>query len=76
MMTVRDRAPGDAALLEQNRERLLKELRHKIRRYEARFELSSERLEAEVASGRLRETAEICEWLIAFETYRTLGNGR
>lgn len=63
------------ALLEQNRTRLLKELRRKIQDYEARFELPSDRLRSELAAGHLRETAEICDWVIAVETYRALEDG-
>jgi len=63
---------GNAALLQQNRRRLMGELREKIRRYEARYEIASSRVEVELKSGRLRETAEICDWLIAFRTYLAL----
>jgi hypothetical protein len=62
-------------LLDQNRTRLLRSLRRKLRGYEARFELSSDRLDQELAAGRLRETAEICDWVIAFHTYRALKHG-
>ena len=71
-MTVEPRVWDDAALLEQNRRRLLDDLRQKISGYEARYELSSDGVEAELATGRLRETAEICDWLIALRAYRTL----
>ena len=54
----------------------LKDLRRKIQSYEARFELSSDRLESELAAGHLRETAEICDWVIAVKTYRILVNGQ
>lgn len=63
---------SNAQLLQQNLDRLLRELRDKMRRYEARYELPSSRVEDEVASGRLRETAEVCDWLILLRTYRLL----
>jgi len=62
--------------LEQNRAHLLRELEQKLRRYEVRYELSSDRLEAELEAGRLRETAEICDWFIALQSYRSLKNDR
>jgi hypothetical protein len=62
----------NALLLQQNTDRLLRDLHKKMRRYEARYEIASSRLESEMAAGRLRETAEICDWLIALRTYRLL----
>jgi predicted transcriptional regulator len=59
-------------LLEQNRQRLLKELRAVLHAYEARYELPSDRLEAELAAGRIRETEEVCDWLISWHTYQAL----
>jgi hypothetical protein len=35
----------------------------KVRQYEARYEMSSADLPAALASNRIRETAEICDWL-------------
>jgi len=60
------------ALLEQNRQRLMKELQTALHAYEARYELPSDRLEDELAAGRIRETAEVCEWLIDWHTYQAL----
>lgn len=71
-MTVQHLTWSSAQLLQQNRDRLLRELRGKMKRYEARYEIASSRVEDEVASGRLRETAEVCDWLIALRTYRLL----
>lgn len=62
----------NAELLEQNRQRLLKELRALMWGYEARYELGSDWVEAELAAGRLRETAEVCDWVISLHAYRTL----
>ena len=59
-------------LLAQNRSRLMRETQVKLRGYEARYELSSSRVEEELAAGRLRETAEICDWVIALHTYQAL----
>lgn len=63
---------NSADVLRANRDRLIKRLRQSIRTYEARYELSSERLCDELAAGRLRETAEICDWLMDWETYQAL----
>ena len=73
-MSVQQAVWDTSELLEQNRQRLLKELRREIREYEARYELSSDRVEKELEAGRLRETGEICDWLIAAEMYRALQN--
>lgn len=73
-MAVQHVAWDNQALLAQNKERLLKDLRRRLRAFEGRFELSSERVEEELASGRLRETAEVCDWVIALRTYRALVN--
>lgn len=59
-------------LLELNRKRLLKELGRKLSAYEARYELESSRVEQELVSGRLRETAEICDWVLALHTLQAL----
>lgn len=75
-MTVNHKVWDSDALLAQNRDRLLRDLRREMRGFEARFELSSDKLEDELASGRLRETAEVCNWVIATRTYRTLMNGK
>jgi hypothetical protein len=63
---------SNAQLLQQNTDRLLRELRKTLKQFEARYEIASSRLEEELAAGRLRETTEICDWLIAFRTYRLL----
>ena len=64
------------SLLAQNRQRLLKSTRRKLREYETRFELSSDRVVAEVTAGHLRETAEICDWIIAYRTLQSLEHAR
>lgn len=63
-------------LLEQNRQRLLKEIGRRLREYEARYELSSRQVEAELAAGRLRDTHEIAQWVIDIRTYRALSRER
>ncbi len=71
-MAVRSYAWDDPNVLEANRQRLLKDMRKRMYQYEARYELSSERLEAELAEGRIRETDEVSDWIITFHTYRAL----
>lgn len=69
----------DRAVLEQNARNLRDSLRRRIHAYEARYEIVSERLEAELAAGRLPETAEISRWVIMWRTLRSLTsetNGR
>lgn len=62
-------------LLEQNRKRALQTTLCKMQRYEARYEMPSSSVEAEMNAGRLRETAEICDWVIAYHRYILLQNG-
>ncbi len=65
----------DPAMLAENREQLLAKLTGKLRGYEARYELSSSRLEEELNAGRLRDTAEVADWVITFHAYQRLVNG-
>jgi len=66
----------DAAKLNLGRRRMVRATLRKMRRYEARYELTSDRVEAEMSAGRLRETAEVCDWVIAYHSYLSLQNGR
>ncbi len=63
-------------VLKANRYRLMGELEKRLRQYEARYELKSEQLDGELQAGRIRDTAEICEWVIAYHTYSILQYGR
>ncbi|MFN0070771.1 MAG: hypothetical protein ACKVVP_04690 [Chloroflexota bacterium] len=71
-MAVEHSVWGDAELLQANRLQLRRNLKRKLRRYECQFEFSSDRVESELAGGRLRETADVCDWVIALRTLRTL----
>jgi hypothetical protein len=42
-------------------------LRERVKRYEERYGLPSERLHAAVASGELAETLDVCDWLIHYD---------
>lgn len=64
-----------AATLAANRLRVLDELRPLLNLFEVRYELSSERLMEALASGALPDTEEVCDWVIAWETYRALRDG-
>lgn len=68
----------EATLLEQNAVNLKEDLLREIRGYEARYELDSSRLEEDLAAGRLRDTAEITRWVIAWRALGelTAGNAR
>lgn len=59
-------------VLTANRDRLIKQLRQSLCAYEARYELRSEKLHGELIAGRIRETAEVCSWLLDWEAYRAL----
>jgi RNA polymerase-interacting CarD/CdnL/TRCF family regulator len=65
----------DRKPLAHNR-RLLQQVRRRLARYERRYELASDQLAAALASGRLRDTAEVCRWLIDYETYQALRSER
>jgi hypothetical protein len=59
-------------VLTANRNRLIKQLRQSLCAYEARYELPSEKVHDELVAGRIRETAEVCSWLVDWETYQAL----
>ena len=61
-----------ADVLEANRQRLLRETRTTMRRYELRYELRSDDLEAALRAGPIRETWDVCDWLFALHTHREL----
>ena len=71
-MTIGETTWTSGELLERNRDRLIKELRRKVHSYEAQYETSSGQVEAQLANGQLRDTAEICDWVIAFHTLSAL----
>lgn len=47
-----------------------------IRRFERRYECSSETMARAVARGKMRETAEIARWLNAFDALNNLKSRR
>jgi len=49
---------------DEARERGSPSLDARIRRYEVRYEMTSDELRRRIRSGEQRETAEICEWLL------------
>jgi hypothetical protein len=59
-------------LLADNRAHLLAEVKPVLRAFEARYEINSADLDAALADGRLRETEDICDWVVALETLRAL----
>jgi hypothetical protein len=66
-------SPWDApALLEMNRKRMIRRARQRMREFEARYGIRSDDLACELTAGRLRESAEVGEWLIAVDTYQAL----
>lgn len=67
---------ADPVSLERDRQRLVADLLPRLRKYEARYELPSHRLPDELRAGRIRETGEICRWLILWEAYSVAVRGR
>jgi hypothetical protein len=62
--------------LEANRRNLIRRLQATIADYETRHGIRSDQLRAELTAGRIRETAEIADWLISFKTLRKLQHER
>ena len=58
--------------LAANREQMIVELRARLSAFENRHEAASARLRAALGQGTIRETAEVAEWLIAWDTYGAL----
>ncbi len=75
MAAVMEATWPDAKKLEANRQHLLRELRQELQTYENRYELRSERLDAALEEGTIRETAEVVRWAIAYHTYQRLQDG-
>lgn len=62
----------NSGVLIQSRNTLKRELERTLRQYEARYELRSNKAESEMAAGRLPDTAETCDWVIAYRAYARL----
>ena len=73
-MAVQTRPWPSADVLEANRQRLVREIGQRLRQWETLYELPSADLVAEVEAGRLRETKDVCDWLIEWELYQRLTN--
>ncbi len=71
-MVTKDRTWPSSSELERNTRQLRERLASDLRAYELRYELRSDRVEQELKAGRLRETAEVSRWIIAYEMYRSL----
>jgi hypothetical protein len=62
-------------VLSENRRQLLAELRPLIAAYETRYEIASADLPHALESGLVRDTEDVCDWVIAWETYVALTAG-
>ena len=71
-MIVRDYTSDSPELRDQMRRQSIEEYRHRLSEFEQRYEVASERVEEEMARGRLRDTAETCEWVITYHAYLML----
>jgi predicted transcriptional regulator len=69
MTMTADREP---LVLEENLHRLIRDYEQRVHEFEGRYEIHSGDLAAELAAGRLRETAEVAEWVIAWRTLEAL----
>ena len=75
-MNTRQAPWADPETLAHNRHHLREKLQRQLRDYERRYEIRSDRVRVELEAGRLRETAEVCDWLLKFQTWQALENGR
>ncbi len=64
----------NTTLLEGNRQQLLRHYRQQLRSYETRYELPSTRVVEELQAGRLRETADVCDWVMVIQAQQMLGH--
>lgn len=64
-----------ATVLEDNQRRLVVSLGARLRAFEARYELQSASVRDALADGRLRDTEDVCEWVVAWEAYRAATAG-
>jgi hypothetical protein len=65
-------AERETLVLEENLHRLIRDYERRVLEFEGRYEIESKDLAAELAAGRLRETAEVAEWVIAWRTLEAL----
>jgi hypothetical protein len=65
-------ADRETLVLEKNLHRLIRDYERRVLGFEARYEIESADLAVELAAGRLRETAEVAEWVIAWRTLEAL----
>ncbi len=70
-----DREPAIEPTSDESRERLLATLLPVLVAYEARYDLPSASVPAELRAGRLRETEDVRDWLEIWQTCRALVRG-
>ena len=58
------------AMLTDNQRTLVGRLRAELAVFEARYEIRSDQVTTALAEGSLRDTEDVCNWVIAWETYR------
>ena len=76
MKTARPNLEPSYAELDANGRGLEARLLRQTQVFEARYELSSAELECAVDEGRIRETAEVAEWIIAVRALRRIERER
>lgn len=65
-------ADQETLVLEENLHRLIRDYERRVLGFEARYKIESADLAVELAAGRLRETADVAEWVIAWRTLEAL----
>ena len=67
--------PSDKQLKENSRN-LKAKLKRKISIYERRYEIESDKIEDAFKSGKIKDTAEICDWAISYDVLKRITNGK
>lgn len=76
METIRPNLEPSFAELDANGRALEARLLRQTQVFEARYELPSAEVELAVDEGRIRETAEVAEWIIAVKALRRIERER
>lgn len=64
-----DQSPNDLLAQrphESDNARVVSELRRSVKRYEDRYNLPSDLLQAALTAGEISETLDVCDWLIQY----------
>ena len=72
LMAVRYVDWTDPVMLSANYHQLLNKLKSKLQILETRYELKSSQLQDAIEAGKIKETAEVASWVVAYRAYRKI----